>query len=74
LTIANLNMANYETCRQCGAPLGMDDRAIYKKLVYRGAEDFLCIPCLARYLGVAQEEIENRIRWYRESGECTLFQ
>ena len=52
----------------------MDDRAIYKKLVYRGAEDFLCIPCLARYLGVAQEEIENRIRWYRESGECTLFQ
>ena len=42
-------MANYKTCRSCGAPLGGDDIAIYRKLVYRGAEDFLCIACLADY-------------------------
>ena len=35
-------MANYKTCRTCGAPLHDDDIAIYRKLVYRGAEDFLC--------------------------------
>ena len=66
-------MANYKTCRQCGAPPGQDDRAIYKKLVYRGAKDFLCIGCLAEYFKVPREEIEQRIRYYRESGECTLF-
>ncbi len=66
-------MSNFLTCRQCGGPLGMDDRAIYKKLVNRGAEDFLCIGCLADYFQVPREEIEERIRYYRESGECTLF-
>ncbi|MBQ2668352.1 MAG: hypothetical protein IJF56_06990 [Clostridia bacterium] len=66
-------MANYTTCRTCGAPLHGDDIAIYRKLVYRGAEDFLCISCLAAYFKCPKEEIEKRIRYYRESGECTLF-
>ena len=42
-------MANYNTCKQCGAPLGGDDIAIYRKLVHRGAQAFLCIDCLAAY-------------------------
>ena len=66
-------MANYRTCRSCGAPLGGDDIAIYRKLVYRGAEDFLCIACLADYFRCPRAEIEKRIRYYRESGTCTLF-
>ena len=66
-------MSNYKTCRQCGAPLGADDIAIYKKLVFRAAEDFLCIDCLADYFKVPRAEIEKRIRYYRESGQCTLF-
>ncbi len=66
-------MSNYKTCRKCGAPLGADDIAIYKKLVFRAAEDFLCIDCLADYYKVDREEIEKRIRYYRESGTCTLF-
>lgn len=66
-------MANYRTCRQCGAPLGTDDKAIYRKLVFRAAEDFLCIDCLAKQLRCSREEIEKRIRFFRESGQCTLF-
>lgn len=66
-------MANYKTCRTCGAPLHDDDIAIYRKLVYRGTEDFLCIQCLADYFKCPKEEIEKRIRYYRESGVCTLF-
>ncbi len=66
-------MSNYLTCRQCGGPLGQDDRAIYWKLVNRGAEDFLCIGCLAEYFQVPQEEIEKKIRFFREEGICTLF-
>ena len=66
-------MSNSKTCRQCGAPLGADDIAIYKKLGEGNAKEFLCIDCLAAYFDVAREEIEKRIRYYRESGECTLF-
>lgn len=60
-------------CRQCGAPLGGDDIAIYKKLVNRGAQEFLCISCLADFFQVPREEIEKRIRYYKESGTCVLF-
>ena len=66
-------MSNYQTCRKCDSPLGADDIAIYRKLVFRAAEDFLCIDCLAAYFKCPKEEIEKRIRYYRESGECTLF-
>lgn len=66
-------MSNFETCRQCGASLGTDDIAIYRKLVFRAAEDFLCIDCLADYFKCPRAEIEKRIRYYRESGECSLF-
>lgn len=66
-------MAKDTACKQCGGTLGSDDIAIYRKLVFRGAEDFLCIDCLAKYFDCPREEIEKRIRYYRESGECTLF-
>lgn len=66
-------MANYKTCKQCDAPLMADDIAIYRKLVTRNAEEFFCIDCLAGYFKVPREAIEERIRYYRESGNCTLF-
>ena len=42
-------MSNYKTCKKCGAPLGGDDIAIYRKLVTRNADEFFCIDCLAEY-------------------------
>ena len=39
-------MANYKTCRECNSALLDDDIAIYRKLIYRGADEFLCIDCL----------------------------
>ncbi|MGN0641710.1 MAG: hypothetical protein ACI4JJ_01070 [Huintestinicola sp.] len=64
---------NYKTCMNCGAELMADDIAIYRKLVTRNAKQFLCIDCLAEKLGCPREAIEERIRYYRESGCCTLF-
>ena len=64
---------NFETCKQCGAKLMSDDIAIYKKMVLRTAEEFLCIDCLAKYFNVSRESIEEKIRFFRESGNCTLF-
>lgn len=66
-------MADYNNCFDCGATLLDDDRAIYKKLVHRGADEFLCIDCLAQQLSCTREEIERLIKYYHESGMCTLF-
>lgn len=61
-------------CKRCGKQeLGGDELAIYRKLVNRGATEFLCIDCLADYFGCSRKELEDRIKYYRESGECTLF-
>ena len=66
-------MANYKSCKECGAELLADDIAIYRKLVLRNAESFLCMACLAKRFGCTREDIENLIEHYRKSGECTLF-
>ena len=52
---------------RCKAPLGCDDVAIYRKMVLRCATEFMCIDCLAEYLGVSRQAIEERIRFYRET-------
>ena len=49
-------MANYKTCRTWRTAHD-DDIAIYRKLVYRGAEDFLCIQCL-RIISVPERELK----------------
>jgi len=66
-------MKNFKTCRKCGTALKPDEVAIYLKLVTRNAEDFLCIDCLGVKLKCGRRPIEERIRYYRESGNCTLF-
>ena len=66
-------MENSETCKECGKKLVPDDIAIYLKLVTRNAKDFLCIDCLGTKLKCGRGPIEERIKYYRDSGNCTLF-
>lgn len=66
-------MANYKTCMKCGEELHDDDIAIHRKLIYRGAEEFLCIDCIAERFGCTRKSIEEIIDYYRKSGKCTLF-
>ena len=66
-------MGNYKTCFCCGAELPADDIAIFRKLVIRGAEEFLCIGCLSQRLGCTRADIERLIEYYRSTGKCTLF-
>jgi hypothetical protein len=66
-------MYDNKTCRECGAALTTDDIAIYLKLVTKNAQDFLCINCLGSELKCGREAIEQRIRYYKETGECALF-
>jgi len=66
-------MADYKNCIECKSQLFDDDISIYRKLVNRGADEFLCIDCLALKFGCDREKIERLIKYYRESGNCTLF-
>jgi len=59
-------------CKQCNANLKPDEIAIYRKLVNRGAKEYLCIPCLSEYFKCSQEIIYDRIEKLRKAG-CTLF-
>ena len=66
-------MANESTCFKCGKALESDAIPIYKKLINRAAEDFMCIDCLAEYVQMPREAIERLIDYYTESGICALF-
>jgi biotin operon repressor len=66
-------MAVQASCRECGAKLSGDEIAIYLKLVSRNARDYLCMDCLSVMLKCERKAIEDRIRYYRESGNCVLF-
>lgn len=66
-------MANESTCIKCGRPLESDAIPIYKKLINRGAQEFMCIGCLAEHIGASREYIEKLIDYYTESGTCALF-
>lgn len=68
-----MSESNYQSCFRCGQELYADDIAIYRKLVNRGAKEFLCIDCLAKDFNCSRTDIEKLIDYYRKSGMCTLF-
>ena len=59
-------------CIQCKRELSGDEIAIYRRLIYRDAEEYMCKECLAKYLGVPTEVIDARIVYFKKIG-CTLF-
>lgn len=61
-----------EHCMQCGRVLTRDEIGLHKKMINRGAVQFLCISCLAAYYSVTEEHMQERIRHFRAQG-CTLF-
>ena len=59
-------------CDKCGKELSKDEIALNKKLISRNAVEFLCIECLAQYIGTTVEEMEDKIEQFKEEG-CGLF-
>ncbi|MBR6741046.1 MAG: hypothetical protein IKM04_08285 [Clostridia bacterium] len=59
-------------CITCNAVLKSDEIPLYKKMVNRGATEYMCIPCLAKKLRVTEESLYEAIERFREMG-CTLF-
>ncbi len=59
-------------CRQCSKRLTRDEVAVTKKLINRGATEFMCDKCLAEYYQVDVSAVRERVEYFRSSG-CTLF-
>lgn len=63
----------HHTCMHCGAVLSGDEVALYKKLVYREASQFLCLNCLASNLDTTRDKLNQLIIYYHRTGICSLF-
>lgn len=61
-----------ETCFSCGARLTPDDIGMYRKAVNKGAQQCLCLDCLAKKYGVTRKYFEEKIAFLKAHG-CTLF-
>lgn len=59
-------------CKNCKKELSSDEISLYRKLVNRGAQEFICKECLAVELKVTTELLDERIEYFRSSG-CALF-
>ncbi len=57
---------------QCGRKLISDEIAIYRRLIYRDADEYLCKTCLAEKMKTTEAEIEKKIEHFKSIG-CTLF-
>ncbi|MBR6766029.1 MAG: hypothetical protein IKM06_06045 [Clostridia bacterium] len=61
-----------EKCIVCGKALTKNDIGLTKKLINRGAEEFLCIECLSKKFNVPVKRLEEKIQEFKEQG-CLLF-
>ena len=60
-------------CYVCGKdPLSKDEVGLTKKLIDKKAKKFYCIECLAAYLEVTEEELNNKLEEFKDEG-CILF-
>lgn len=59
-------------CIKCNRHLSEDEIGLYKKMINRGSEKFMCIHCLAEYLHTTEDVLRDDIEYFREQG-CSLF-
>lgn len=59
-------------CIECGKNLTYNEVGIYKKLINRDSNEFMCKKCLAEMLKVPETVINKKIDDFKRMG-CTLF-
>lgn len=62
-------------CRYCDkTPLAKDEIALNKKLFEAESKKklFMCLPCMADYLDVSEEDLLAKIEEFKQEG-CKLF-
>lgn len=59
-------------CIKCGCQISSDDIGLTKKLINRGATEFMCKSCLAEKFSCTTELLDKKIEQFRKQG-CSLF-
>jgi len=60
-------------CYVCGKEnLSKDEVGLVKKMINKKSTVFYCLPCLAEYFEVTEDELIAKIEEFKEEG-CTLF-
>lgn len=59
-------------CVVCGKPVTPDEIGATRKLINRGATEYLCLPCLAKRFEVSESLLKQKIEEWRSYG-CMLF-
>ena len=63
-----------KNCYICGKEgLTHNEIGLNKKLIGRNIERFHCMDCLAEYLEISVEDLEERIQGFKDAG-CVLFE
>ena len=60
-------------CKRCQKLLEGDEIALYRKLIWREATEYLCLTCLAEDLSSTPERLRDLIHYYRTKQKCCLF-
>lgn len=61
-----------DKCIKCSRELTWDEIGLTKKLINRGATEFMCIDCLAEKFKVTPQRLYEKIAEFKELG-CLLF-
>lgn len=62
-----------QCCYVCGkTPLSKDEVGLVKKMIDKKSKIFYCLPCLAEYFEVTEEELMAKVEEFKEEG-CILF-
>lgn len=59
-------------CKECEKMLTKAEIGLFKKLISKSAEKFMCFDCMAEYFEVSAEALEKKAEQYKKMG-CTLF-
>jgi len=59
-------------CMHCARTLTGDEIGLHRKIVNRGATQYLCLTCLAKEFACEESLLERKIEEFREQG-CMLF-
>lgn len=60
------------TCKKCGKPLTYNEIGLNKKLVGKTQTEFYCKRCLAEFLNVSVQRLDEKQQQFIDSG-CCLF-
>jgi hypothetical protein len=52
--------------------LSKDEIGLNKKLIHRQIERMMCLACMAAYFETTEENLKQKIEWFKEQG-CALF-